>query len=785
MDSLLNLTENFLKLDCKINAKDFSVFANTVRKFLKSGKKDDAFSTYFAFTEIFKFEGESENSIDKLVNFLAEHEFHSGELLSKHRDHYSHSVYVFALGLAYFANTQAFRNIYANYYKLDQKDVANHFLHYWGLVSLFHDIGYPFQLAHEQINNYTGKLWPGDEDDPYVTYKNIAKLTKLSDQVKLDLAEKYPGIADINELFIKALNKIFGFDILLLSRLITNRHDNKDFLDHGYFSALLLANKFSNTNTKFTDEIVDVLVAILVHNSLIPFDLKDEAKIRGTFKQQVDAKQHPLSYLILLMDEIQCWDRQPFGFTSKKDPLAWKTSFEMSDEALKVQYFFDDEFIYHYKETLVSNKLDKDKEFGEMFSYEKIPQQNKRYHELSDKIDGLSKFDKTILSKIVPLTPMVFTAEVEPKVKSTEKYASDDKLFNLVAFAKAINYNYQMIFRKKEKERKTFNELSLEAKMSNIEQAKSYAYKLELINCLYSDKELDYPVVEEFGIGDENKTYSGTRNDLSYLAREEHIRWVKEKLENGWKYGVEGKDYTAADRDEKKRHKDIIPYDFLTKEEKDKDELMIANMIPLLYTQGNGIRIYSYRQGRKKFLEIAAFGHTVFANKENELRQQIREYFQQFTRDYKVIFRSTFRPGSELIMAEEAIKLGIIIKAAIPFNSIDEYVEHLKVESKELNYKFDEKEEYRLRHLLALCVTIKCFRNEQFTYLDARKYILDQCDKLLCLYDRTVLPLFDLEGKPIHKGTVYDIVNTANCSDNWKQEDIKIIVCERKGKAEI
>ncbi len=212
MDSLLNLTENFLKLDCKIDKKDFDCFSSTIRKFLKTGKKEDAFSTYFVFSEIFKFEGESENSIDKLVNFLAEHEFHSGELLSKHRDHYSHSVYVFCLGLAYFANTPSYREAYAKYYNLDSKSVANHFLHYWGLVSLFHDIGYPFQLAHEQIFNYGEKLWGKVKDNPYVSYGNIEKLLLIPDRPKAELSAKYPGIVDYNQLFVKAYFDIFGFD---------------------------------------------------------------------------------------------------------------------------------------------------------------------------------------------------------------------------------------------------------------------------------------------------------------------------------------------------------------------------------------------------------------------------------------------------------------------------------------------------------------------------------------------------------------------------------------------
>lgn len=779
MDTLLNLTENFLKLDNKIDSSDFSCLAGTIRNFLKSGSKEDAFSTYFAFSEIFKFENESENSIDKLVNFLAEHEFHSGELLSKHRDHYSHSVYVFCLGLAYYANTPKFRQIYSSYYGLkNQEDANNHFLHYWGFVSLFHDIGYPFQLAHEQIYNYTKKLWPESDDNPYVRYNSVDKLLDLNDFTKQSLSSEFSHVLNMDELFSVALHEIFGFDTHMIDRLLLGRHDNREFLDHGYYSALLLGNKFQNTSQPFTKDIIDVLVAILIHNSLIPHDLKDIARKAGTFKQQVSAETHPLSYLILLMDEIQCWDREPFGFTSKKDPLAWKTEFEISDSVFKAEYVFDSENVLHYQEEAVREE-NTEGEFGSKFKYKKEYVPNNRYLDLTISKDGLSKFDNDILNKIVPLSEMKFTARIEPKDKIIKKYASDNKLFNLVAFAKAIHKNYQNFYGGND-----FDDCSLEQKLSNIEQAKSYAYKLELINCFYSDKELDYQVVEQFIESDENDTYSGFRSDLSFLAREEHIRWVKEKLDNGWKYGVEGKDYTRENRYKVKRHKDLVPYDFLTTEEKDKDELMIANMIPLLYSQGNGIKIYSYRSGRKNVLDIGAFGHVNFKNNEQEFRKEVREYLKGFMKDYTVIFRSTFRPGSELIMAEEAIKLGITIKAAIPFDSVEKYVEHLKVESSELGYKFGTDEEFRLRHLLAQCVTVKTFPNETFTYLSARTYILEKCDKLLCLYDKRILPLFDIEGNPIHKGTVYDIINTAVMTNKLSKDDLKLIICERKGKQE-
>ena len=62
-------------------------FQNSMKQFLASGKKEDAFSVYFCFSEIFQVFGQGYENTKKLLEMLSDHEYHSGELLSKHRDH--------------------------------------------------------------------------------------------------------------------------------------------------------------------------------------------------------------------------------------------------------------------------------------------------------------------------------------------------------------------------------------------------------------------------------------------------------------------------------------------------------------------------------------------------------------------------------------------------------------------------------------------------------------------------------------------------------------------------
>lgn len=66
-------------------------------RFLRSGRKEDAFDVYFCYLEMFV---GSYKETSRMIELLSEFEANGSRLLMSHRDHYSHSVYVFALGLA-------------------------------------------------------------------------------------------------------------------------------------------------------------------------------------------------------------------------------------------------------------------------------------------------------------------------------------------------------------------------------------------------------------------------------------------------------------------------------------------------------------------------------------------------------------------------------------------------------------------------------------------------------------------------------------------------------------
>lgn len=88
------------------------------------------------------------------------------------------------------------------------EDLAAHFLKYWGISALFHDIGYPFELSFEQVKSYFKN---NINYVPFVMYNmnnylvseatyHIPKMEKELEEAKKRLSENDSGIneKDIN-----------------------------------------------------------------------------------------------------------------------------------------------------------------------------------------------------------------------------------------------------------------------------------------------------------------------------------------------------------------------------------------------------------------------------------------------------------------------------------------------------------------------------------------------------------------------------------------------------------
>ena len=174
-----------------------------------------------------------------MIELLSEFEANGSGLLMKHRDHYSHSVYVFCLGLAIYQSNELYRNTYKKYYRLEDKhEAAGHYLKYWGLSSLFHDIGYPF----EQVCSYFEVEGDKRENRPFVAYNALDSFIKLDDAIKEELKKVTGGkeFSTTNEVFAHVLadklSKEYAFTEEQMHALLEDKPVHPDkfnhFMDH-------------------------------------------------------------------------------------------------------------------------------------------------------------------------------------------------------------------------------------------------------------------------------------------------------------------------------------------------------------------------------------------------------------------------------------------------------------------------------------------------------------------------------------------------------------------------
>lgn len=546
---------------------------NALRRFLRSGRKEDAFNVYFCYLEMFV--GDYKKT-RRMIELLSEFEANGSGLLMKHRDHYAHSVYVFALGLAIYQTNEVYRSAYQDAYQMeDGHPAACHFLRFWGLTSLFHDIGYPFELPFEQVASYFEVEGDNRENRPFVAYQALEPFVKIPRPVVKQVAALCGGAVyeTTDELFAGLLAKKLGEKYIftesqmlrVLSEKPTQPNRFNHFMDHAYFSATVLFKKlFCELDCPMEREHLDALTGILAHNSLYKFSIAYYKKKGNT---PLTVSDHPLAYMLMLCDELQCWDRTAYGRNSKKELHPMGCQFNFNGGTIRATYLYDKRESGKIKVFQADHKAWRDQEpaeenSGEHKLWEDREPKLKAYSSMY-KPDGQksSGFQKDI-ERIVDLSTIrlqVETAEVENDKQRA--YLSDSSFLGLYNFAVVLNERWnsgdwkkaraegreeQFLLDKKNQERfsDSFKDMSLEYQLYNINQAKAFARYMQEINCFYTDRPVDFELVESF-----------SEEELKIIGPMEHQRWLQEHYDMGWTYG----NPERAQRELVRQHWDMIP----------------------------------------------------------------------------------------------------------------------------------------------------------------------------------------------------------------------------------
>ena len=505
-----------------------------LEKFIDSGIAEDAYTVYYSYLEMFL--GKYGRS-SKMIEMLSEFESNASSLLMKHRDHYSHSVYVFALGLAIYETNEAFRNTFNRFYGFrpeQEHESAAFFLEFWGLTSLFHDIGYPFEIPFEQVLAYfeVDRKERG-EDCLYLAYRNLGCLSGMDADAKRHFKKLFGRpFRSVEELLAygieKRLGEAYSVSEEYLLDAIKSKPTDPDrfsyFMDHAYFSATRLYQELIEVRgaKELTMAHVDALSAIMLHNSLYKFSIAFY-KSKDKAKAPLKAELHPLAYLLMLCDELQCWDRTAYGRNTRTELHPMTAEFDFGRGAIHALYCFDAEesekigtFEAEYRKWENGGQAGKP---PRLKAYSDMAEKEQRFRTDIEKIVDLSDY---------PLTVMTFLRGVDRKSKHT--YLSGSSFLHMYDFAVALNARHRYKGMEDSVSIETieqdFNEMSLEYKLSNINQVKSFSVYLNAIGCFYTDRPVDYEMLRAF-----------SAEETSVIAPLEHSRWIREHRAMGWQAG--------------------------------------------------------------------------------------------------------------------------------------------------------------------------------------------------------------------------------------------------------
>ncbi len=568
--------------------------------FLDNENEYNAYEVYQTFFMIYQITAEKKsdketsssivsepNSLLDLVKIMKKYEDNTGDLIERQRDHFIHSVNVFILGLAIYSQNKNYRvafaeyislSPYENYYKIDNILSHEEFLYRWGVASLFHDIGYPVEIIGKQLNQFMNEgvksISSAYNANTAIDFKDFNEFNTI---IKIDpnFADEFTSVyeeAKFLNLFKptdimahKISTDFAGVDVNKVAKHLDNfviAMGNKGFIDHGFFSSILVLNsygyliqKYSKNHEFFFYPIVDSATAILLHNyykKVLQDDLYNLPAL--------NPRHSPIAYLLILCDELQEWNRQPLGTKDRQKNHVNDLKIVIDDDRLEVDYIV------------------KTGSMGLGFSQDK-------QNFLKNVLSISSIFRRNFLI----FTDVSHDGEIMREIVKSEVQAPHTLLRNVEKLALKIHEQYietaTQEFRKKEAEgevdedarmdfenkTKPFDELSSYLKLANIRQARSIPKKLNMIGCELANLSDKRPAISEF-----------TEEEVIDLAKYEHDEWCDEKIRQGWTYG--------PDRDDSRLiHDCLVPWDELTPQVQQYDIDPVKN-IPLL-VESIGLKI--------------------------------------------------------------------------------------------------------------------------------------------------------------------------------------------------
>ena len=493
------------------NYKNYLVSA--IERFQEDETEAHAFDVFRAFFDVYRITvpGNKESFFD-LVDVLHQFEEHAALLVDSQRDHLVHSVNVFLTGLAIYGNNVRFKEAFAQAvpekeYQCAYTTPNEEFLYRWGIASLFHDIGYPIEISFNQINRFLRQTQLQEEDfrarvKLYLKdFEKYNRILHISPEEEFSRAyrEYCPALKGLDpykptDLMAGYISQHHDVDLPMIAKELDgqiNKMAEIGFVDHGYFSALILLRWYGALIQKngykpdyFFWPVLDAASAILLHNyyknglQREPFNLGPMAP-----------ESHPIAYLLILCDELQEWNREARGIVTRNSVLAESIQLDGLEDRLYAGFVTKDG---HLPEDFCEKKKD-------------LLLKLLNLHAIFPK--GVA-FGNPCVGDLESIRPLPENDMPRPLLENIERLA--------IAVHSMYNETQLRLYPDKQIKYPTFSDLPREMQYSNLRQAMSIFNKLTLIGCRVSPTQAD----EDFYF---------TPEEEEFLARKEHEEWLEER----------------------------------------------------------------------------------------------------------------------------------------------------------------------------------------------------------------------------------------------------------------
>lgn len=306
---------------------------------------------------------EIDNPFTAMIESLKVFESTLGVTFCNQRDHYIHTANVFILGISLYALSNNAKILFSKFikdtgYKDHYLDLSEEFLYRWGIASLFHDVAYPIQLLFGSLDSYLSQLfkYPCKEDGirDVLAIKKSILLTLHEVEVLLpeqqyadEFYQKYPLLKSPKKKFAELMSEYISNRLGMPYKDILQEIENYEkkcalqgIYDHAYYGSvvslkwyysLIFYTKWNPAYFYFS--VIDSSCAIFLHNAYRHMIMKFVGGSRLNYSQL------PLSYLLILCDELQEWSRPSYGESQNNFPLSCNICEE--SDTVHVKYYFE------------------------------------------------------------------------------------------------------------------------------------------------------------------------------------------------------------------------------------------------------------------------------------------------------------------------------------------------------------------------------------------------------------------------------------------------------------